>query len=113
MIDLIMAKAHRCPGFSSKGSLFWLPFGFTGLVAHYYFRQSGMQWQEGAFFLFLFFIVKYFTSDPFLHIRTTRLLGEVNRTAYGGDTGVVSTLVSGFSSTSGLLELLMNGSRLE
>ena len=39
-------KAHRCPGFNSKGPLFWfmillMPFGFTALVAYYYFRRSG------------------------------------------------------------------------
>ena len=51
-------KAHRCPGFSSnlKGFVFWffilsLPFGFTGLVAYYYFRRSGMA--RGCVFSFL------------------------------------------------------------
>lgn len=38
--------AHRCPGFKSKGALFWLfmlvlPFGFTALVAYYYYRRGG------------------------------------------------------------------------
>jgi len=39
--------AHMCPGFKSKGILFWsfmllLPFGFTALVAYYYYRRSGL-----------------------------------------------------------------------
>jgi hypothetical protein len=39
--------AHRCPGFGSKGTLFWmfmigLPFGFTALVGYYYYRRSGL-----------------------------------------------------------------------
>ena len=39
--------AHRCPGFGSKGFLFWffiilLPFGFTLLVGYYYFRRGGL-----------------------------------------------------------------------
>jgi len=68
--------AHVCPGFKSKGALFWilvlsLPFGFTALVAYYFFRRSGMA--RG----------------------TIRLPGEVNnRPAYGGDTGVMATLAS-------------------
>ncbi|KAJ3513798.1 hypothetical protein NLJ89_g2750 [Agrocybe chaxingu] len=38
---------HRCPGFKSKGTVFWLfmlilPFGFTAMVAYYYYRKSGM-----------------------------------------------------------------------
>ena len=46
---------HRCPGFSSKGFWFWffillLPFGFTGLVAYYYFRRSGLA--RGCVFFF-------------------------------------------------------------
>jgi len=68
-------KAHRCPGFSSKGFLFWffiiiLPFGFTAMVAYYYFRRSGLA--RG----------------------TIRLPGELNRPAYGGETGVIATLAS-------------------
>jgi hypothetical protein len=68
-------EAHRCPGFGSKGFWFWffillLPFGFTALVGHYYFRRSGMA--RG----------------------TIRLPGEVNRPVYGGDTGVIATLAS-------------------
>lgn len=38
---------HVCPGFKSHGGFFWLfilviPFGFTALVAYYYYRRSGM-----------------------------------------------------------------------
>jgi hypothetical protein len=38
---------HVCPGFKSKGSLFWffmliLPFGFTALVGYYYWKRSGL-----------------------------------------------------------------------
>ena len=86
-------RAHRCSGFGSKGFLFWffillLPFGFTGLVAYYYFRRSGLA--RGYFF--------FSSSDirrviPFC-IRTIRLPGEVNRPAFGGDTGVMATLAS-------------------
>ncbi|KAF8798604.1 vacuolar protein sorting/targeting protein 10 [Phlegmacium glaucopus] len=69
-------KPHRCPGFGSKGPVFWffvllLPFGFTALVAYFYFRRSGLA--RG----------------------TIRLPGEVNRLpAFGGDTGVIATLAS-------------------
>ena len=63
-------KAHLCPGFSSnlKGFLFWffillLPFGFTVLVAYYFFRRSGMA--RGCVFFFSLF--RYFTSYNFLH----------------------------------------------
>lgn len=40
-------KQHVCPGIKSKGPLFWLfmlvlPFGFTALVAYYYYRRSGL-----------------------------------------------------------------------
>ncbi|KAF9450688.1 vacuolar protein sorting/targeting protein 10 [Macrolepiota fuliginosa MF-IS2] len=40
-------KQHVCPGFKSKGPLFWmfmllLPFGFTALVGYYYYRRSGL-----------------------------------------------------------------------
>ncbi|KAF9524397.1 Oligoxyloglucan reducing end-specific cellobiohydrolase [Crepidotus variabilis] len=40
-------KEHQCPGFRSKGAFFWLfmlilPFGFTALVAYYYYRKSGL-----------------------------------------------------------------------
>ncbi|KXN90322.1 Vacuolar protein sorting/targeting protein 10 [Leucoagaricus sp. SymC.cos] len=39
-------KAHVCPGFKSKGPLFWLfmlllPFGFTALAGYYYYRRGG------------------------------------------------------------------------
>ncbi|PPQ80721.1 hypothetical protein CVT25_001841 [Psilocybe cyanescens] len=65
---------HVCPGFKSKTGWFWffmllLPFGFTAMVAYYYYRRSGMA--RG----------------------TIRLPGEA-RPAYGGDTGVVATLAS-------------------
>ena len=48
-------KAHSCPGFSSKGFLFWsfilsLPFGFTGLVNDHYFRRIGMVRGEDVVF---------------------------------------------------------------
>jgi hypothetical protein len=38
--------AHVCPGLKSKGPKFWLfilllPFGFTALVAYYYYRRGG------------------------------------------------------------------------
>lgn len=38
---------HRCPGFKSRGGWFWffmllLPFGFTAMVAYYYYRRSGL-----------------------------------------------------------------------
>jgi hypothetical protein len=51
----------------------------------------GVEWQEGAFF--------FFSSSNILrvmpfYIRTIRLPGEVNRPAYGGDTGVIATLAS-------------------
>ena len=87
-------KAHRCPGFGSKGFLFWffillLPFGFTGLVAYYYFRRSGMA--RGCVFSFLLSNILRVIS---FCIRTIRLPGEVNRPVYGGDTGVVATLAS-------------------
>ncbi|KAH9479087.1 vacuolar protein sorting/targeting protein PEP1 [Psilocybe cubensis] len=65
---------HVCPGFKSKGGWFWflmllLPFGFTALVAYYYYRKSGLA--RG----------------------TIRLPGD-SRPAYGGDTGVLATLAS-------------------
>ena len=90
-------KAHRCPGFSSnlKGFVFWffilsLPFGFTVMVAYYFFRRSGMA--RGCVSLFF---VRYLKSNQYLFcIRTIRLPGEVNRPAYGGDTGVIATLAS-------------------
>lgn len=38
---------HRCPGLGHRSVLFWLfmlfiPFGFTALVAYYYYRRSGL-----------------------------------------------------------------------
>jgi hypothetical protein len=38
---------HRCPGFKGHGIMFWLmvliaPFGFTSLVAYWYYRRSGL-----------------------------------------------------------------------
>lgn len=38
---------HICPGFSGHSWFFWLfmltlPFGFTALVAYYYYRRSGL-----------------------------------------------------------------------
>lgn len=38
---------HRCPGFGGRGVLFWifillLPFGFTALVAYWFYRRSGL-----------------------------------------------------------------------
>jgi len=40
-------KAHPCPGLAGHGALFWwtiilIPFAFTGLVAWWYYRRSGM-----------------------------------------------------------------------
>jgi hypothetical protein len=40
-------KRHACPGFKSKGPLFWLfmlllPFALTAVVAYYYYRRSGL-----------------------------------------------------------------------
>ena len=39
--------AHRCPGIRGRGFWFWmfvlvLPFGFTALIAYWYYRRSGM-----------------------------------------------------------------------
>jgi len=39
---------HRCPGFGAHNAGFWLtiflvPFGFTALVALWYYRRSGYQ----------------------------------------------------------------------
>jgi hypothetical protein len=55
------------------------------------FTSVGVEWQEGASF--------FSSSDIqlvtlFFCIRTIRLPGEVNRPAYGGDTGVIATLAS-------------------
>ncbi|KAF9551404.1 Oligoxyloglucan reducing end-specific cellobiohydrolase [Agrocybe pediades] len=67
---------HVCPGFKSKSGWFWfwmllLPFGFTALVAYYYYRRSGLA--KG----------------------TIRLPGDAARgPAYGGDSGVLATLAS-------------------
>src|SRR5262245_52270367 len=38
---------HRCPGLRGRGFFFWMmvvvfPVGFTALVAHWYYRRSGM-----------------------------------------------------------------------
>ncbi|KIK03719.1 hypothetical protein K443DRAFT_676547 [Laccaria amethystina LaAM-08-1] len=68
-------REHRCPGFKSHSAWFWLfmlllPFGFTALIAFYYYRRSGLA--RG----------------------TIRLPGEGARPAYGGDTGIVATLAS-------------------
>ncbi|KDR81165.1 hypothetical protein GALMADRAFT_241725 [Galerina marginata CBS 339.88] len=68
-------KDHICPGFGSKSSWFWffmllIPFGFTALVAYYYYRRSGLA--RG----------------------TIRLPGDTRPPAYGGDTGVIATLAS-------------------
>ncbi|KAF8887404.1 Oligoxyloglucan reducing end-specific cellobiohydrolase [Infundibulicybe gibba] len=65
---------HMCPGFKGHGFFFWFfvlcaPFGFTAFVAYYYYRRSGLA--RG----------------------TIRLPGDT-RSAYGNDTGVISTLLS-------------------
>jgi hypothetical protein len=51
---------HRCPGFKGHGIMFWLmvliaPFGFTSLVAYWYYRRSGLA--RGYVDSFLIFIV--------------------------------------------------------
>jgi hypothetical protein len=65
---------HLCPGIKAHGAFFWLfvisvPFAFTALVAYWYYRRSGLA--RG----------------------TIRLPGD-GRPAYGGDTGIMSTLAS-------------------
>ncbi|KAI0057638.1 Oligoxyloglucan reducing end-specific cellobiohydrolase [Artomyces pyxidatus] len=67
--------AHLCPGVKAHGFFFWLfmftlPFGFTGLVAYWYYRKSGLA--RG----------------------TIRLPGD-SRPAFGGsDSGIMGTLAS-------------------
>jgi hypothetical protein len=67
---------HVCPGFKSKGSLFWffmliLPFGFTALVGYYYWKRSGLA--RG----------------------TIRLPGDTRRSPFGSqDSGMMATLAS-------------------
>ena len=56
------------------------------------FTSVGVEWQEGGFFFFRHPIIIQRVNR--FCIRTIRLPGEVNRPAYGGDTGVVATLAS-------------------
>jgi hypothetical protein len=94
VIDLIMARPiavldsvrkdfgsgslfYYCPSHSRR---WWLTT-----------TSVGVEWQEGVFFLF---VVRYSLTVIALCIRTIRLPGEVNRPAYGGDTGVFATLAS-------------------
>ncbi len=84
-------KAHRCPGFGSKGVVFWLfmvvlPFGFTALVATYYYRRSGLARRYGL--LCSFFAEKLFNY----RCRTIRLPGDT-RSPFG-DSGIMATLAS-------------------
>ena len=42
-----LGTRHVCPGFKAHSALFWMfmiliPFGFTALVAYYYYRRKGM-----------------------------------------------------------------------
>jgi len=85
-------KAHRCPGFGSKGTLFWmfmigLPFGFTALVGYYYYRRSGLA--RGL-------VNVYFPCLPHLtleyHDSTIRLPSDA-RSPYG-ESGIMATLAS-------------------
>ncbi|KAF6760894.1 vacuolar protein sorting/targeting protein 10 [Ephemerocybe angulata] len=75
-LRLDRGTAHRCPGFSGRGALFWLfvllvPFAFTGVVGWYYYRRSGLA--KG----------------------TIRLPGGDNRgPRVGADAGVLDTLAS-------------------
>lgn len=105
--------AHRCPGFTSKGFWFWfliliLPFGFTGLVAYYYFRQSGMS--RGCV-CYIWLIIQRLT-----------LLSASERFDYQGKStdqlmeailGLLLPWLLFLGLLLGLLELLINGSHRE
>ncbi|KAK7456441.1 vacuolar protein sorting/targeting protein PEP1 [Stygiomarasmius scandens] len=67
-------KAHPCPGLAGHGALFWwtiilIPFAFTGFVAWWYYRRSGMA-------------------------RGTIRLPSEGRSMYGSDSGIIATLAS-------------------
>lgn len=64
-----------------------LPFGFTALVAFYYYRRSGL----ARGYVYAVSPVVDYLRDTF---STIRLPGEGARPAYGGDTGIVATLAS-------------------
>jgi hypothetical protein len=103
---------HRCPGFSSKGFWFWflvllLPFGFTGLVAYYYFRRSGMA--RGCVFLF---IVRYSTSKCLSASERFDYQGKSTDQLTEGILGLLLPWLQFLGSSSGLLESVINGSHL-
>jgi hypothetical protein len=93
VIDLIMAKPivvldSALKGFCSGSSSYYCRLDSRGWWLT--ITSAGVELQEGAFFLSSSSILRVI----FFCIRTIRLPGEVNRPAYGGDTGVIATLAS-------------------
>jgi Sortilin, neurotensin receptor 3, C-terminal len=79
---------HICPGFRAHGTLFWwtllfVPFGFTALVAFWYYRRGG--YRRGFVFSFSGGAIE---SNTFL--RTIRL----SDTYTFSDSGPLATLAS-------------------
>ena len=71
-------EAHRCPGFGSKGIVFWLfmvvlPFGFTALVATYYYRRSGLARGYGLLCFFFAFLTVVAEISGFRVMRVRHL----------------------------------------
>jgi Sortilin, neurotensin receptor 3, C-terminal len=85
---------HACPGFGGHSIFFWLffiliPFAFTGLVAYYYYRRSGMARGSVLPVSFLHLIM----IKIYLH-RSIRLPGDTRVPYRDDDSGVMATLAS-------------------